>query len=60
MDETGLKELAELLKAIRNRCDTCVLLIEHNATHLLATQLEDIHEDSQTIMDEYCIERQDD
>jgi len=58
--DTGLTELAELLKAIRNRCDAAILLIQQNHTNLLATLLEDIHEDSQTIVDDYCIEKNDD
>jgi hypothetical protein len=48
-------ELAELIKQIRNRCSACLILIDANATELLATQLEDIHEDSQLIIDEYCV-----
>jgi len=59
--DTGLSELTELVKAIRNRCDI-YLAIRNNSTvnHAVPTLLEDMHEDSQTIMDEYCVERQDD
>lgn len=49
--------LIELLKAIRNRCD--VLLAIQGFDDLqdaIPTLLEDLHEDSQAIMDEYCME----
>jgi hypothetical protein len=57
---TGLAELTELVKAIRNRCDIYLVLQEAKATHLQATLLEDLYKDAQTIIDEYCVERQDD
>ena len=50
----------DLLESIRNRCDAALLLIKHDANHLLATLLEDIHEDSQIIIDEYCVEKEED
>ena len=58
--DTGQSGLVELLESIRNRCDAALLLIKHDATNLLATLLEDIHEDSQTIIDEYCVEKEED
>ena len=47
--------LIELIKAIRNRCD--ILLAIQGFDDLqdtIPTLLEDLHEDSQAIMDEYC------
>ena len=55
--ERGLVDegLIELIKAIRNRCD--VLLRIQGVEDLqdaIPTLLEDLHEDSQAIMDEHC------
>jgi len=59
--DTGLAELMELIKAIRNRCDVCLdLYALGDREHLLHTILEDLYDDAQTIIDEYCIERNDD
>jgi len=58
--DTGLSELMELIKAIRNRCDACLDLHCIGREHLLHTILEDLYDDAQTIIDEYCIERNDD
>ena len=47
--------LIELIKAIRNRCN--VLLAIQGFDDLqsaIPTLLEDLHEDSQSIMDEHC------
>ena len=55
-----MTELTELVRQIRNRCDIYLILQQANAQHLQATLLEDLYTDAQTIMDEYCIERQDD
>ena len=57
--ERGLVDegLIELIKAIRNRCN--VLLAVQGFDDLqgaIPTLLEDLHEDSQAIMDEYCME----
>jgi len=54
-------EVTELIKAIRNRCDI-YMLIQDNciADHLLPTLLEDLHCDSQSIIDGYCVEKNDD
>lgn len=57
--ERGLVDegLIELIKAIRNRCN--VLLAVQGFDDLqgaIPTLLEDLHEDSQAIMDEYCID----
>ena len=50
-------EVTELMKAIRNRCDIYMLICENPvADHLLPTLLEDMHEDSQAIIDGYCTE----
>ena len=49
-------ELAEIIKAIRNRCDVVLTLIEHYGTeHLIPTVLEDLYTDAQTIVDDYCV-----
>ena len=52
------KELiTELIRQIRNRCDIYMLIKDDpNAGYLLPTLLEDIHEDSQAIIDGFCIE----
>ena len=56
--------LTELIKAIRNRCDIYLVLQDkvdaEKIKHAIPTLLEDMHEDSQAIMDEYCVERIDD
>ena len=59
-----MDRLTELIKAIRNRCDI-YLALQDNADaekikHIIPTLLEDMHEDSQAIVDEYCVERIDD
>lgn len=48
--------LIELIKSIRNRCDI-VLAIQgfDDLQHCIPTALEDLYEDAQEIMDEYCI-----
>ena len=49
-------ELAEIIKAIRNRCDVVLTLIEHYGTErLIPTVLEDLYTDAQTIVDDYCV-----
>jgi hypothetical protein len=54
-------EVTELIKAIRNRCDIYMLIRNNSiADHLLPTLLEDLHEDSQVIIDGYCVEKNDD
>jgi len=53
-------EVTERMKAIRNRCDIYMLIYDNPiADHLLPTLLEDLHIDSQDIIDGYCIERDD-
>ena len=48
--------LYELVKAIRNRCDAIVRLYELGDTdHIMPTLLEDLHEDSQELIDDYCV-----
>lgn len=59
------KELIELIKAIRNRCDICLILDNavvdvDDLARIFPTILEDLHEDSQEIIDKYCIVREDD
>jgi len=50
-------EVTELIKAIRHRCDIYLILADmENTGHLLPTVLEDMHEDSQAIIGEYCVE----
>jgi hypothetical protein len=54
-------EVTELIKAIRNRCDIYMLICDNAiADHLLPTLLEDLHLDSQDIIDGYCTEKKDD
>lgn len=47
--------LPEQLKTSRNLIDIALLLIETGNRHLLATVLELLHEQTQTIIDENCI-----
>ena len=50
-------EVTELIKQIRNRCDLYILVCQNPiADHLLPTLLEDVHEDSQAIIDGFCVE----
>jgi hypothetical protein len=52
-------EVTELIKAIRNRCDIYMLICDNPiADHLLPTLLEDLHYDSQAIIDGYCVEKE--
>jgi len=56
------KEVAELIKAIKNRCEIYLMLCNPSMTdhdHLLPTILEDIHEDSQAIAEGFCVEKND-
>ena len=56
--DTGL---IELIKAIKNRCEAVLMLSKMSGVDsLYATLCEDIHEDSQTIIDDYCTEQEDD
>ena len=59
-----MDRLTELIKAIRNRCDIYLALQNsvdrEKISHAIPTLLEDMHEDSQAIVDEYCVERIDD
>jgi len=59
-----MDRLTELIKAIRNRCEIYLVLQNsidrEKISHAIPTLLEDIHEDSQAIMDEYCVEGIDD
>ena len=48
-----MNELEELLKSIRNRCFIAAIIIHE--PHLLPTILEDLYEDAQTIVMEYCV-----
>jgi len=58
--DTGLSEVIELVKAVRNRCDACLdLHAMGNREHLLHTILEDLYDDAQAIIDEYCIDDRD-
>ena len=49
-------EQKELIKSIRNRCEIFLLICDQpNTEHLFPTLCEDLHFDSQTIIDNYCI-----
>ena len=62
------KELIELIKAIQNRCAIILLIWDMRANrteedkidYALPTILEDLHQDSQKIIDSYCVVQQDD
>ena len=56
--DKGLKELTELVKAIRNRCEIYLALQGKDIDHALYTLLEDLYEDAQTIVDQYCTEEE--
>ena len=47
--------LPEQLKTSKNLCDIALLLIETGNRHLLATVLELLYAETQTILDENCI-----
>lgn len=48
--------LVELVKSIRNRCLIFLILLERpEAPGLVATLLEDIYQDAQEIIDDYCV-----
>jgi len=52
-------ELKELLKSIRNRCEIAEFLIDSGVSSVdkwLPTILEDMYVDCQTVIDEYCVE----
>lgn len=53
-------QVFELLKSIRNRCEILLLLSvaypEGQIKNIMPTILEDIHEDSQAIIEGHCIE----
>lgn len=55
-------QLFELVKSIRNRCEVLLLLSvaypEGEIKNIIPTILEDIHEDSQEIIERYCIDGQ--
>ena len=55
MDE----ELKELVKSIRNRTEIFLLICDlPHAQKLLATLLEDLFQDAQTIIDKHCVVRE--
>jgi hypothetical protein len=57
-------QLFEIVKSIRNRCEVLLLLSvaysETEIKNIIPTLLEDIHEDSQEIIEKYCIEEKHD
>jgi len=56
-NDNSLHELSETLKSIRNRCEISITLINFGyCQEHLATLLEDIFIDAQTILDGYCKE----
>jgi len=49
--------LAEELRALRNRCDAVLSILEiPDAFYVVHTLIEDIFESAQEIVDEYCVE----
>ncbi len=57
-------QLFELIKSIKNRCEIlllpCVAYPEGEIKNIIPTILEDIHEDSQEIIERFCIEEKHD
>jgi hypothetical protein len=55
------EDLTKRVKAIRNHCDTFLLLQQvknvQSIKRLFPTLLRDIHTDAQIIMDKYCVEK---
>ena len=50
-------ELGERVKSLRNMCNTVLTLMEHYGTEgSIHTELENIYEKVQLIIDEYCID----
>lgn len=53
-------ELIEQLKAIRNRCDAVMWLLENpNAFYVIHTLLKDIYESAEIIVEDFCVEDDD-
>lgn len=53
-------ELVEVVKSIRNRCDVIQLLWDTPGyLHLIPTVLEDLYEDAQDAVNEFCVEDDD-
>ena len=58
------RELIESIKAIQNRCAIILLIWDMRASrkeedkidYAIPTILEDLHQDSQAIIDKYCVE----
>lgn len=50
------EHLVELVRQVKNRCDLFLYVCNiPDLKHTLATILEDMHEDSQAIMHDYCV-----
>ena len=54
-------DVTEIVKSIRNRCDIYILIKDNPmANHLLPTLLEDLHSDSQAIIEGFCVDEKND
>ncbi len=57
MTENELKECDEFILSIRNKCDIYNILRKNpEFDYLLPTVLEDLYQDAETIVLEYCTE----
>ena len=54
----SLEKVTEQVKTILNLCNIYLLIAKPENIGLLPTILETIHENSQTIIEEFCIERE--
>jgi len=48
-------ELNEQLKTTRNLCDVAIILVQLGKENLLPTILETLHQETQGMIDDYCV-----
>jgi len=53
--DKSTKAIADTLGSIKNRCLIAEIVIERNEILLLPTLLEDIFENAQWLVDEFCV-----
>lgn len=56
MIDPKYQQLFDTLDTIKNLCETTQLLITTESFHLIATQLEVLHIESQTLIDDFCLD----
>jgi hypothetical protein len=55
-DTTNTQELIDLLESMRNKIDVSLFLIKCGKDEWLPSILECIHEDSQKVIDGWCVQ----